>query len=101
MSSARPFLGAWAIWLGGYLVLLAADLVARRVMGFEGGLSQLAILVTVVLVAGAASGFFLAAGARWSPRWRALLLLMQVPAAYMAAVTLGIGYLCLLGVRCP
>lgn len=100
MAEWRPFLGAWAIWLLGYALLLLADLTLRQVVGVHDGASGMQVLVTVTVLAGAAAGFFLAAGARWSMRRRVLLLALQVPPAYMAAVTMGIGYLCAIGVQC-
>jgi hypothetical protein len=100
MPGARAFVGAWAIWLGGYGALLALDRALRR-LGVADGASALQVMVAVTVLAGAAAGFFLAAAARWTLRRRLLLLLLQAPAAYMAAVSLGIGYLCVTGVHCP
>ena len=100
MAEWRPFLGAWAIWLLGYALLLLADLMLRRALGVADGASGIQVLVTVTVLAGAASGFFLAAGARWSMRRRVLLLALQAPPAYMAAVTMGMFYLCVIGVQC-
>jgi len=99
-GALRAFLGAWAIWLGGYLALLAGDLALRQLAGVPGGASRMVVVVWVTVAAGAAGGFFLAAAAPWSLGRRLALLALQVPFAYMAAVTLGLGYLCALGVVC-
>ena len=91
---AWPFVGAWSIWLGGYLVLLGADLALRR-SGLEAdGITAhpLAVLVPVTVLGGAA--------ARSSPI-SASSLSAQVPAAYVSAVSLGYTYLCLFGDGCP
>ena len=100
---AWPFVGAWSIWLGGYLVLLGADLALRRTGLEADGITAhpLAVLVPVTVLGGAAAGFFIAAAARWRMTSRLLLLGAQVPAAYVSAVSLGYTYLCLFGDGCP
>jgi len=100
---AWPFVGAWSIWLGGYLALLGADLVLRRTGLNADGITAhpLALLVPVTVLGGAAAGFFIAATARWRMVSRLLLLGAQAPLAYVSAVSLGYSYLCLLGEGCP
>jgi hypothetical protein len=102
-AAARPFLGAWTIWLGGYVALLAADLALRRSgLGPEGITAHpLALLVPVTVLGGAAVGFFLAATRRWRLISRLLLVAAQAPFAYLSAVSLGYSYLCLFGDGCP
>lgn len=96
-----PFAGAWVIWLGGYALLLGADFVVRRLPGVGHGLDALPVMVTATLVAGTACGFFLASARRWAMPYRVLLLMLQAPFAYLAAVTLGYVYLCSGGGPCP
>ena len=96
----RAFAITWAIWIAGYALLLMTDWGARYFLGAT-GVSQLQVLVAVVLVAGCAAGYFLAATARWPMVRRLLVLMVQIPAAYMVAVTMGIGYLCLAREGCP
>jgi hypothetical protein len=96
----RVFAITWGIWLSGYALVLMLDSGARLLLGAR-GVSQLQVLVAVVVVAGCAAGYFLAAMARWPMARRLLVLLVQVPPAYMAAVTMGIGYLCIARQQCP
>ena len=102
MSALWPFIGAWAIWLAGYGLLLSADYVLRVAGVSSIGVSAdpLWVYIPVVVSAGAAAGFFVAAGSRWSMPWRLVLLALQVPLAYLAAVSLGHGYLCAIGEIC-
>ncbi len=102
MVAARPFVGAWCIWLGGYALLLIVDLALREVWQVPRGVSAhlLWVATPVTVSAGAAAGYFLAAATRWRVRWRIALLLLQVPPAYLAAVSMGIAYLCMIDVRC-
>lgn len=97
----RPFAVAWLIWLGGYALLLAADLVVRSVLAVETGLSELPVAVTATLVASTACGYFLAATGRWPMYRRLLALAVQIPPAYLAAVMLGYSYLCAVEAACP
>lgn len=97
------FAGAWAIWLGGYAAMLAVDYALRAADGYigSGGVAASVVPFVAVVFAGAASGYFLAATGPWPMRRRIGVLLLQVPAAYMAAVGLGIVYLCAAGIHCP
>ena len=96
-----PFIGAWVIWLGGYLALLAADFVAGRLLGIGQGLDQITVLATMMLLAGASSGFFLVFARRWRMHHRLLMLVAQAPAAYLVAVAIGYVYLCRVHEICP
>jgi hypothetical protein len=95
-----PFLGAWAIWLTGYGLLLTADFVVRRMTLGSQGLDELPVVVSATLIAGTACGFFLAAAGRWAWPHRFLLLFLQLPFAYLMAVGVGTLYLCAVGVEC-
>ena len=101
--TVRPFVGAWTIWLGGYVALLAVDLFLRRSGVVPEGITThpLAVLVPVTVLGGAAAGFFLAAARRWRMISRVLLVAAQVPFAYLSAVSLGYSYLCLFAQGCP
>lgn len=100
-ATLLPFLGAWTIWLGGYVALLAADLVVSRFLGIERGLDQIVVLVTTMALAGLSSGFFLVFARRWRMSHRLLMLVAQAPPAYLAAVAIGYAYLCQLHAICP
>ena len=95
-----PFLGAWGIWLSGYGMLLAADFVVHELTRGRSGLDELPVAISATLIAGTGCGFFLAAAGRWTLAHRLLLLLLQLPFAYLTVVTLGALYLCALGVDC-
>ena len=103
MSALRPFVGAWSIWLTGYALLLVADFMLRASGLSREGVSAnpLWVALPVTVAAGAAAGFFLAAGVRWRAPYRVLLLLVQVPVAWLVAVGMGYSYLCLFGPGCP
>ena len=97
---AKVFAMTWGIWLSGYALLLMLDWCARYFLGAR-GVSQLQVLVAVVLIAGCAAGYFLAAAAHWPMSRRLLMLLLQIPPAHVAAVVMGAGYLCFTRQQCP
>ncbi len=99
--SVRPFIGAWTIWLAGYGALLVYDLALRRAQDLATGAPRMHVLVAVTVLAGAAAGYFIAAAGRAPMHQRLLWLALQVPPAYMAAVSMGFAYLCLVGPGCP
>ncbi len=101
MRVIRPFLGAWVIWLGGYAALLAYDLALRRWSESSGGAPELHVQIAATVLAGAAAGYFIAASGHMPMYRRLLWLALQVPPAYMAAVTMGFAYLCAVGPTCP
>jgi hypothetical protein len=95
----RPFVLTWCIWLSGYGVLLLVDGGARYLLGAS-GVSHMQVLVATVIIAGCAAGYFLAATAPWPMYRRLLVLALQVPPAYMAAVLIGYSYLCIAQEQC-
>ena len=90
----------WGIWLSGYAALLLLDWSAQRFFGAT-GVSSMQVWVATMVIAGCAVGYFLAASAVWPMYRRLMVLAIQIPPAYLAAVLMATVYLCIVQGACP